>query len=92
MIGKYRVRNGMTIYDVALQLYGDTSKVRKIMKDNNISLSQDLNNIEIQYEITNTTLPNYFLDKNIIISTGKSKTVEESNGAFSNGFSSGFKI
>ena len=55
---EYKVLQGESIYNIAINLYGDVSYAFKIAKDNEISIDADLNGITLTYDdsIKNTVL------------------------------------
>jgi hypothetical protein len=86
-MAKFRCHDGMTIYDVALQLYGDTSKVLKLMRDNNINIFTNLTGLYLDYEVTNTSLPSHLLSNGININTGGGSSTTVNTSGFDSGFS-----
>lgn len=72
----YFVKDGQTIFDLALGLYGNLEKVYKIIKDNeniipyiNKSLSAGKNIVVTPEEADDTTLTSYFIKNNITLNT-----------------------
>lgn len=72
-IKQYTVRQGQTIFDLALQLYGDVTKTLAICKLNTTTipnlLSRNLAGRTINYEEQNNSTVNEFSKNGTIIST-----------------------
>ena len=72
-MAQYTIREGQTILDVALQLYGDASKVVTLCQKNPVKLpnvlTKTLTNVTIEYDIQNTEVTKYFATNAINIST-----------------------
>lgn len=69
----YVIKEGQTIFDVTLQLYGSVSRVYDFIKLNptkiaNI-LERDLVGKEVEYEVQDNETANFYKDNNIIIAT-----------------------
>ena len=66
--------NNQTIYDLAIQLYGDVSFAQKIALDNNLNFDYQSNTgDQIQFELGDTTTNNtqlLLVNNNKIIATG----------------------
>lgn len=85
------VTDGQTLFDIALQYYGDASKAIEIIKLNsNIPdlLFNGLSGMIIQVEEQNNDTVNYYKNKNIKIST-RFPEISVSKG-FDSGFDKGF--
>ena len=69
----YTIKEGQTIFDVALQLYGDVSEVYTIIKANPTQLTSILDrNLPgkiIEYTIQDNPIANYFSTNQITIAT-----------------------
>lgn len=76
-----------TIYDLALQLYGDASYAVKICNDNGLNLMDVLpQGIQIQYDTTgiNTSLQQLLIKNKIVVNNGNPRLIKGS--AFSKAF------
>lgn len=86
------VKDGQTLYDLSLQLYGDVSKVFELITLNPDTIPNVLtNNLQgktIYYEETLNDTTNYFIKNGIIVASKYPEIITGS--AFSNGFSNGF--
>jgi hypothetical protein len=52
----WKASSNQTLFDLAIQLYGDISFVRKLMEDNNLNMNYQSNlNDEIYYEYNNNS-------------------------------------
>jgi len=47
---QYEVKQGQSIYDVAVLLYGDAQQSVRLCVDNNISISADITGLVLEYE------------------------------------------
>ena len=83
---EYRVKSGQSLYDISIQLYGDTSHVLDILKLNeNLDLNTNLvANSILYYEKQNTTLVNYLSTNSLNLATSEPKTV--TGGDYSNDY------
>jgi hypothetical protein len=93
MTRTYTIREGQTLFDIALQLYGDATKAIEICKLNpdvvpNL-LSTNIKGLTIEYEEQSNEVARYFATNNITIST-KYPLTSSSVGGFSAGFGPGF--
>jgi hypothetical protein len=89
-MAKYVTTSGQTLFDLSLQLYGDTSSAVKILNEN-----PALNNIAgvipagsvVEYTPRDGfTVAQYFTDKKTIVNTGTGNPLQGS------GFDLGFQI
>ena len=86
----YKARDGQTIFDLSMQLYGNLTSALRIVQDN-LTILENLNSpivagMEINFTKQNIPLTN--LLENVAISTTYPQII--GTGAFSNGFSDGF--
>lgn len=58
------IKENQSIFDISLQLFGDIESVFKLG-----NLDADLNKKTIEYEINKTSVPTFFYDKKISLST-----------------------
>ena len=89
----YVIKYAQSIYDVAIQLYGDVAKVNQLVSDNSSVLSnglmtQNLIGLSMSYTPPNTSMTNYFITNNIIIVSGTPVTLL--NRSFNNAFNFAF--
>lgn len=74
MIKVVTIKEGQTLFDLALQLYGDVSKVYQIIADNPTVIesvnSKELTGLEIKYTVQGNKVTEYFLKENLSITTG----------------------
>ncbi len=88
----YTIKEGQTIFDVALQLYGDVSSVYTIIKDNPTQLAsileRNLPGKVIEYTIQDNVIANYFSTNSITIATEypRFNTLSPFSSAFSSSF------
>lgn len=90
-IKQVKITEGQTLFDIALQYYGDVSKAIDIIKLNdNIPslLFNGLNGLTINVDEQNNDVVNYYKTNNIKITT-RFPEITGGNG-FSTGFSNGF--
>lgn len=91
----YTIRHGQTLFDIALQLYGDVSKVYEIIKLNPTKiphiLTRNLSGLTITYEVQNNEVANRFATEGTIISTQFPEFTTAAS-AWSTIFSSSFTI
>jgi len=85
---KYKTQSGQNIFDLAVQLYGDTSKAVQIMNDNpGLSWNTDiLPQTEILYTDESNVTAQFFSTKKIVIATSNP------NELIGKGFDEGFNI
>lgn len=74
-IKNYKVKYGQTIFDVALQLYGDVAGISDLLSQNpKLNLGSELSlNQTLQYDsdnVVNSTIVSYFNSNGIIVSNG----------------------
>ena len=77
---EYRVTSGQSLFDVSIQLYGDSSHVLDIINNNpqlflTINSNLESNSI-IKYNDQNNTITNYFATNNLKLVTSDPKTIE----------------
>ena len=69
----YTVKQGQNLLDIAIQMYGDVSKVFDLAKDNGLDIGTNLTaGTELIIDETKTTKPKivkYFKDNQIILAT-----------------------
>lgn len=73
----YKVKSGQSLYDVSIQLYGDTSHILDLVK---LNPTLDINsglvaNQVIYYEKQNTVLTNYLATNSLNLATREPRTV-----------------
>lgn len=72
-MAQYTIREGQTILDVALQLYGDASKVVALCQKNPVKLpnvlTKTLTNVTIDYDIQDNDVTKYYATNQTIVST-----------------------
>jgi len=89
-MAKYTTTSGQTIFDLSLQLYGDSSNVVKIMNENpqlNVIAGVIPAGTVIDYTPrVGFSISQYFTDKVITVNTGTANPLQGS------GFDLGFKI
>ncbi len=91
-MASYTIKQGQSIFDLALQLYGDSSKAIELIKLNPDTISslleRKLTGKVIEYEVQNNDVAKLF--KNKILTT---QYPETNNGAsYSSAFSSEFSV
>ena len=90
----YTIQEGQTIFDVALQLYGDVSQVYTIIKANPTQLesilTRNLSGKVITYELQDNDIANYFRTNAIIIATEYPRF--NTLSAYSSAFSSSYPV
>lgn len=67
------IKEGQTLFDLALQLYGDVSKVYQLIADNPSIESlntKEIAGLEIKYTVQGNRVTEYFLKENLSITTG----------------------
>lgn len=89
----YTIKSGQTIYDVAIQLYGDAGKTPQLVSDNlsvlnNGLMTTNLVGVIVSYTDPNTSITNYFRTNNIIITSGTTTIL--TNRAFNDAFNQAF--
>lgn len=85
------VTQGQTLFDLALQYYGDASKAIDIVKANpsiTSLLYNGLSGLSITVDQQNNDIVNYYVNNNINIATRYPEIT--SGGAFSDAFSDAF--
>ena len=92
MIKTVKIREGQSLFDLALQLYGDATKVIDLCKLNPYTIPSVMTNnitgFTINYEVQDNQVANYFSTNNTILT---SRYPEIRTGkAFGTGFSGGF--
>lgn len=92
-MASYTIKYGQTIWDLALQLYGDSSKAVQILKDNK-TIIPDLNyrylaGLTITYTETANSITNFFKSQNISIAT-RYPEINMGGRLFGNQFSGAF--
>lgn len=91
-IKSIKITEGQTLFDIAMQYYGDTSKALDIVKlnDNIPSIIYNgLTGLTIQVDEQNNDVVNYYKTNNIKITT---RFPEISGGSgFTSGFDKGFE-
>src|SRR5688572_3154586 len=89
----YTVREGQSLFDLALQLYGDVTKVYEIIKLNPVSIpnimARNLKGLTINYEVQNNEVANRYATEGTIISTLYPEYTTGAS-AWSSSFSSSF--
>ena len=91
-MANYTIKEGQTIFDVTLQLYGDVSKVYELIKLNPTQigsiLERNLMGKTITYDIQDNDIANYFSTNSIIIATEypRFNTLSPFSSAFSSSF------
>lgn len=92
----YIIKEGQTIFDVTLQLYGSVSRVYDLIKLNptkiaNI-LERNLIGKEVEYEIQDNETANFYRDNNITITTKypQANILASFSSSFSSAFSSSY--
>lgn len=68
----YTAQIGQTLYDIALQLYGDHSAILWLCQDNAIELDADVMpgmDLKIRNDYKNKSIANYYKDNNITVCT-----------------------
>lgn len=88
----YKSRNGQNIFDLALQTYGDVSRVVELFQDNDSI--QDLHDdiipgLDINFKEDQNAVRQYLIDNGIDVSTNDTNKV--SGRGFDEGFDEGFK-
>lgn len=76
-MAKYIIREGQSIFDVAIQLYGDISYIYKIIEDNPTITDihyENLRDLEVVYDVTSESKVKYFETNLININTDYPKT------------------
>ena len=69
----WNTSSNQTIWDLAIQLYGDVSFAYKVLQDNNLDWTyQASTNDEIEYNVENlqTSLQQQLLQNRVVIATG----------------------
>ena len=66
---QYVVKQGQVIYDVAVQLYGDAQYSVKLCTDNNITITDSIDNLTLTYD--------EFIKKNIIAAAIKQQNTPQ---------------
>lgn len=86
----YKTRQGQSLLDVSLQLFGDTENILTILKNNpTLNINDDLQaGTEIQYNEIDNVFVRFVNTKNIDVNTSESNL----GGAFNEGFNEGFNI
>ena len=76
-MSEYRIKSGQSLYDVSVQLYGDTSHVLDILTLNpTLTTNSNLEaNTLINYDKQNTTLTNYLNTNTLNLATTEPRTV-----------------
>lgn len=91
----YKTTEGQSIYDLAVELYGDEAAAVLILKDNPSIGSLDAeirNNTAIKFTAENTDLRRYFVSKKLTVATNDPGTAGTGTGrGFGAGFGNGFK-
>ena len=91
---KYRITDGQSIFDVALQNYGDNASVIRILKDNFTLLgginNTNIANVTIDVDDERNNFADNLLLKKRIVNTSDPKI--KLDAAFSNGYNEAFKI
>ena len=87
----YRTRQGQSIFDIAIQLYGNEEFANEILKNNsNLDINTTIpSGTNISYNEENAILPQYFIDKKIDVTTDQKGTLNI-GGGFNVGFNNGF--
>lgn len=69
----YKIRQGQTLFDLAVQLYGDVSKVYEIIKLNPTTipniLTRNLSGLTINYDLQNNEVANRFATDGTILTS-----------------------
>lgn len=66
----YTAKINQTLYDIALQIYGDRSAITWLCKDNDLDLDTDLlpgTELKIRDSYRNKSIANYFQTNNITV-------------------------
>jgi hypothetical protein len=77
-MNEYRVKSGQSLYDVSVQLYGDTSHVVDLLKLNtDLTVNSNLQaNQVLKYENQNTVLTNYLATNSLNLATSTPKIID----------------
>jgi predicted nuclease of predicted toxin-antitoxin system len=93
-MASYTIKEGQTIFDVVLQLYGDMDKMYEFIQLNPTKiasiLERNLVGKEVEYEVQDNEIANYYKNNNIIIATKYPQF--NTLSAFSSAFSSAFTV
>lgn len=86
----YKTVQAQSVYDLAIQLYGDLSKIGNLIElfpnlDNGIPVGS-----EFSYEVQTDPIAKYFQDKRIKISTDTTIVEGDEEGVFDSTFDSTF--
>ena len=94
MIKTVKIREGQSLIDLALQLYGDATKIVDLCKLNPTTIpnvnTNNITGLTINYEVTSNEVSDYFLTNKVYLNSRYPETI--SGGGFSSGFSSGFNV
>jgi hypothetical protein len=94
MIRTYLIREGQTLFDLALQLYGDPTKAIELCKLNPDTipnlLVNNLRGLTINYEEQSNDVVKHYSTNSININTRYPLTTSTTTGGFSVGFGPGF--
>jgi hypothetical protein len=67
------IKEGQTLFDIALQLYGDVSKVYQVIADNPEIESvntKEIAGFEVKYTVQGNKVTEYYKKENLSITTG----------------------
>jgi len=83
--------NNQSIFDIAIQVYGDVSKAYQVVNDNGLQniMQFDITGLTMSYQQQNTLITNYFATNNTKISS--LYPIITTNRQFDNSFSSSFR-
>ena len=90
-MANYRVKQDQTLFDLAIQLYGDAGQIFRIIDDNPVitEVLLDITGLTIEYDDTvNTNLINFLKTNKINIVTGS--RLVEAPSSFDDSFDDSF--
>lgn len=88
-MGIFTTQEGQSVFDIALQVYGDESKALKIAIDNNLDFNTNITGgIDVYFDDQINVLTDHLVNTDITISTDEA--ADESGKAFGDSFNSSF--
>ena len=90
---EYRVKSGQSLYDVSIQLYGNTEFVLELVQNNPTLLEEGVNsnlssNTILLYDKQNTTLTNFLSVNTLNLATTEPRTIP--GASYSNDYSNDY--